>query len=243
MIRLFFFLIYAIIIIIATPFLFLFMHLFWRNKTEKRDRFCQSFVRMVFKQVLFITGVKTTVKGLENIPKDTAVLYVGNHRSYFDILISYIYFKTPTGYIAKKEMENIPLLRTWMKYIHCLFLDRTSPKEGLKTILAGIDNVKNGYSVVIFPEGTRSETDEILPFKEGSLKIAEKSGCPIIPIIQNNTSAAFEDHIPFLKKCHTVIEFGKPIIISELSPEDKKFLGAYTQKIIQEIHEKNKVLV
>ncbi len=243
MIRLIFFLLYAVIIIIATPFLFLFMHVFWKNKTEKRDRFTQSFVRMVFRHVLFIAGVHTTVLGLENIPEDTPVLYVGNHRSYFDILISYIYFKKPTGYVAKKEMEKIPLLRTWMKYVHCLFLDRTNPKEGLKTILTGIDNVKNGYSVVIFPEGTRAKTDEMLPFKEGSLKIAEKSGCPIIPLVQNNTSAAFEDHMPFFKKCHTVIEFGKPIIISELSPEDKKFLGAYTRNIIQEIHEKNKVLV
>ena len=243
MIRLIFFLLYAVIIIIATPFLFLFMHVFWKNKIEKRDRFTQSFVRMVFRHVLFIAGVHTTVLGLENIPEDTPVLYVGNHRSYFDILISYIYFKKPTGYVAKKEMEKIPLLRTWMKYVHCLFLDRTNPKEGLKTILTGIDNVKNGYSVVIFPEGTRAKTDEMLPFKEGSLKIAEKSGCPIIPLVQNNTSAAFEDHMPFFKKCHTVIEFGKPIIISELSPEDKKFLGAYTRNIIQEIHEKNKVLV
>ncbi|MDD6572281.1 MAG: lysophospholipid acyltransferase family protein [Thermoflexaceae bacterium] len=243
MIRLIIFFFYALIIIIATPFLFLFMHLFWKNKPETKDRFCQKFVRMVFKHVLFIAGVHTTVKGLENIPEDTAVLYVGNHRSYFDILISYVYLKSPTGYIAKKEMEKIPLLRTWMRYIHCLFLDRTNPKEGLKTILAGIDNVKHGYSAFIFPEGTRAKTDEMLPFKEGSLKIAEKSGCPIIPVIQNNTSAAFEDHIPFFKKCHTVIEFGKPIIISELDAQDKKFLGAYTQKIIQEIHEKNKVLV
>ena len=83
----------------------------------------------------------------------------------------------------------------------------------------------------------------MLPFKEGSLKIAEKTKCKIVPMVQNNTSAALEDHFPFLRKCHTVIEFGKPIDIQELSPEDRKFLGAYTQQIIQEIHEKNKALV
>lgn len=243
MIRLIIFLIYAIIVIITCPFWFLFMHIFWRNKQDKRDAFSQKFVYYVFRQVLFITGVKTTVKGLENIPENQAVLFVGNHRSYFDILVSYPYFKTPTGFVAKKEMEKIPVLRTWMRHIHCLFLDRKNPKEGLKTILAGIDNIKKGYSVVIFPEGTRAKTDDMLPFKEGALKIAEKSGCPIIPMVQNNTSAAFEDHMPFFKKCHTVIEFGKPIIISELEPQDKKFLGAYTQNIIKEMHEKNKVLV
>jgi len=243
MIRLIIFLLYAIIIVVATPFIFLFMLLFWKNNTAKKDAFSQKFVRGVFKCVLFITGVKTTAIGLENVPDDTAVLYVGNHNSYFDILVSYIYFKKPTGYVAKKEMLRYPLLREWMQYVHCLFLDRDNPKEGLKTILKGIENVKNGYSVFIFPEGTRSLNGEILPFKEGALKIAEKSKCPVIPVTINNTAAAFEQHIPFLKKCHVVIEFGSPVIISELAAEDRKFLGAYTQKIIADTYEKNKTLV
>ena len=69
----------------------------------------------------------------------------------------------------------MPLLRTWMRRLHCLFIDRENVKEALKTILAGIDNVKNGISMCIFPEGTRNKTDDLmLPFKEGSFKIAEK---------------------------------------------------------------------
>lgn len=243
MIRLIIFLLYAILVVVATPFLFLFMRLFWKDKTDKADAFTQRFVRGVFRCVLFITGVRITAIGQENIPDDTAVLYVGNHNSYFDILISYIFFRKPTGYVAKKEMLRYPLLRDWMNYVHCLFLDRDNPKEGLKTILMGIENIKKGYSVFIFPEGTRSLTGEMIPFKEGSLKIAEKSKCPIIPVTLNNTAAAFEQHIPFLRKCHVVIEFGKPIIISELAAEDRKFLGAYTQKIIADTYEKNKSLV
>lgn len=219
------------------------MHLFFKNNITKRDAFSQKFVRWVFRCVLLIAGVRTTVLGLENIPENTAVLYTGNHNSYFDILISYVYFKTPTGYIAKKEMLRYPLLREWMNYIHCLFLDRDNPKEGLKTILKGVEEIKNGYCLFIFPEGTRSLNQEMLPFKEGSLKIAQKTNCPIIPVTFNNTAAIFEQHIPFFKKSHVVIEFGSPIIISELDAENKKFLGAYTQKIIADTFEKNKVLV
>ena len=80
-------------------------------------------------------------------------------------------------------MEKIPILRTWMANVNCLFLDRKNIKEGLKTILQGIEKVKNGISIWIFPEGTRNTNEditELLPFKEGSLKIAEKSGCPVI---------------------------------------------------------------
>ena len=113
------------------------------------------------------------VIGRENIPDDRAVLYVGNHRSYFDIVIGYTLIKGQCGFVAKKEMEKIPLLSIYMKYLHCLFLDRENIKEGLKTILVGIDKIKNGISVWIFPEGTRNKAEQetdLLDFKEGSMK-------------------------------------------------------------------------
>ena len=69
-------------------------------------------------------GVTYEVQGLENIPADRAVLYVGNHRSYFDILVGYVTVPGLTGFVAKKEMLKIPLLRDWMHRVNCLFLDR-----------------------------------------------------------------------------------------------------------------------
>lgn len=106
-----------------------------------------------------MTGVKVTVIGEENVP-DEPVLFIGNHRSFFDILLTYSRCRNLTGYVAKKEMEKIPLLSTWMRFVHCLFLDRENPKEGLKTILQAIDYVKNGISICIFPEGTRNKGEE-----------------------------------------------------------------------------------
>ena len=139
-----------------------------------------------------------TVIGEENVPKDQPVLYIGNHRSYFDILITYIRVPRPTGYIAKKEMLRYPLLRNWMKYLHCLFLDRKDLKQGLKTILEGIEKVKSGISICIFPEGTRNRVnDTFMPFREGSFKIAEKTGCAIIPMSINNSAAILK--ITYLK--------------------------------------------
>lgn len=109
--------------------------------------------------------------------------------------------KPRTGFVAKKEIEKVPLLNIWMRYLYCLFLDRKNMKEGLKTILTGIDYLKAGTSIVIFPEGTRNKSiDGVLPFHAGSFKLAEKSGCRIIPMVQNNTAAALEDHLPFFKR-------------------------------------------
>ena len=111
-------------------------------------------IQAVFRLILKMAGVTVTVIGQENVPKDTPVLYIGNHRSYFDILLTYVRCPDLTGYVAKAEMEKIPLLSNWMRYLHCLFLDRKDIKKGLKTILTGVEKMKSGISICIFPEGT-----------------------------------------------------------------------------------------
>ena len=216
-----------------------------RFSPEKKDISSLRIIQAVFRFILKITGVKITVIGEENVPKDTPVLYIGNHRSYFDILLTYSRCPIRTGYIAKKEMEKIPLLSTWMRYLHCLFLDRKDIKQGLKTILTAVDKVKSGISICIFPEGTRNKGEELsmLPFKEGAFKIAAKTGCAIVPISMNNTAAIFENQFPRIKKVNVVVEYGTPIYPKDLAPEDKKHIGAYVQNIIQETINKNAELI
>ncbi len=211
---------------------------------DLKNRSSLAIVNAAFRVCLFFAGTGVTVIGEENVPKDRPVLYIANHRSYFDILITYVRVPRPTGYVAKKEMLRYPLLRNWMKYLHCLFLDRNDIKQGLNTIKEGIDKINSGISICIFPEGTRNKTpDTFLPFHEGSFKMAERSGCPIVPITINNTSAIFEDHLPRIKKAHVVIEYGKPVYMNELPREEKKKIGASMREIIQETYFKNKELV
>lgn len=242
---------FAIVAIMVIGFLVLSIpvliaeHQIGKKNPEKKDRQSLSIVQWIFRIVLKVTRTKVTVKGLENIPKDQAVLYVGNHRSYFDILVGYTTVPGLTGFVAKKEMESYPLLSNWMRNVHCLFLDRKNMKEGLKTILAGIEKVKHGISIWIFPEGTRNRADdllELLPFKEGSLKIAEKSGCPVVPVALTGTAEIFEKQFPKIRTSHVTIEFGKPFIVKELDPENRKFAGAYTRDRILEMLEREKEL-
>ena len=131
----------------------------------------------------------------------------------FDILLTYTRCPRLTGYIAKTEMEKIPLLSNWMRYLHCLFLDRKDIKKGLKTILTGIDLIKSGISVCIFPEGTRNRNEsdlDLLDFHEGSFRLATKTDCLIVPIAMNNTVSIFEKQFPKIRKTHVVLEYGKP---------------------------------
>jgi len=221
-------------LVLGIPALFVEWLIGKRNPGLK-DRGSKALVSWGFRCITHLAGAKVIVLGRENIPADSACLFVGNHRSYFDIVLTYTHFPRITGYVAKKEMLRWPLLSSWMKNIHCLFLDRENIKEGLKTILAGVEEVKKGVSLCIFPEGTRNKVnDTFLPFHEGSFKIAEKGGVPVIPMTIVNSAGLFEDHFPRVKKGTVVIDFGKPIYISELDKSDRKNLGAYTGKLISD---------
>ena len=237
--------VFLILFLILTIPVFFIEWLIGKFNRNARDYSCLRIVQWGFKAILKVTGVHTTVIGFENIP-DEPVLFIGNHRSFFDILLTYSRCPRLTGYVAKKEMEKIPLLSTWMRFVYCLFLDRENPKEGLKTILQAADYVKSGISVCIFPEGSRNknadETD-MLSFHDGSFKIATRAKSPIIPIAISNSANIWEANFPKMSPTHVVIEYGKPIIPSELDRDTQRHLGAYTQSIIKEMLIKNKELV
>jgi 1-acyl-sn-glycerol-3-phosphate acyltransferase len=211
MIRLILVCIFLLIIFVLSLILFPIEWLIGRISPKAKDISSLRFVQFVFKVILFLSGVSTTVIGLENIPKDEPVVFIGNHRGFFDTVVSYSRMPRLTGFIAKKEMQKVPFIKLWMKYLHCLFMDRSNPREGLKTILSGIEQINNGISIVIFPEGTRNKGDGIMPFHGGSFKLADKSNCKIIPMVQNNTENVLEAHFPSIKRTHTILEFGTPI--------------------------------
>lgn len=206
----------------------------------------QKIVGKAFQFVLFCAGTKRTTLGRENVPTDQAVLYVGNHRSLADIPLTYITVPTLTGFVAKKEIEKVPLFSWWMRNLNCLFLDRNDMKAGLKTIMTGIEHIKNGYSMFIMPEGTRNRGKELelLPFKEGSFKMAEKTGCPIIPVAFSGASAIFEDQAPWVKKTHVIVHYGTPIYPNDLTKEERKHLGVLVRDTItQMLIEDRKLLI
>lgn len=204
---------------------------------EKADLIQLRMVQWAFKVILALAGVKTTVIGEENVPTDEPVLYVANHRSMVDVAVTYARCPGLTGFVSKDVVNKVPGLRTWMTRLHCEFLDRDDIKAGLKMILSCIEKVNRGISIFIFPEGTRNKNKEdstdIGEFKDGSFKIASKTGCKIVPVAITGSNKIFEDHSPFLKSGAVIVEYGKPITYKELDKEDQKHVGAYFQKQIQ----------
>ena len=244
MIRFICIVIFVILFLIVTIPVLIIESVLHKFRPSASDISSLRIVQWAFKVIIRIAGVDVTVIGEENIP-DEPVLFTGNHRSYFDIVLTYSRCSRVTGYIAKKEMNRYLTLSWWMRMLHCLFLDRKDPKEGLKTILQAIDDVKNGISIFVFPEGTRNDGEELsmLPFRDGAFKIATKSGCAIVPVSMNNTAEIFENHLPRIKKTHVILEYGQPIYPNELDKETKKHIGEYVERIIRETIHKNVELV
>ena len=185
-----------------------------------------AFVRFGLRVVTLISGVKLKVDGEENIPDDRAALFVANHCGFFDIVVTYPLTKRLTGYVAKKEIKKVPILSWWMYFTNCIFLDRQDPRNGLKAVLAAADLAKNGISVFLFPEGTRSKDGKLHEFKEGGMKIATKSGCPIIPVGITGTADVLENHFPIIKPAKVTVSFGKPIETEGLSRAEQRELAS-----------------
>ena len=137
-------------------------------------------------------GVDFVVKGKENIPENEAVIYVPNHQGLFDMPALILNTPTPCGFIAKKELKKVPIVRTWMWLLDCVFIDRQNKREARVAIKESIELINKGRSMVIFPEGTRSRDGVPLPFKSGVMMIAKETKAKIVPVVLEGIIDRFE---------------------------------------------------
>jgi len=231
---------FTLFLIVSAPLIFIlrFVGLFSKKSEVVIS---QKVVNWAFSVILFLCGTKRIVLGQENIPKDGPVLFTGNHKSYADIPLAYLTCRKYVGFIAKKEIKKVPSLSWWMANVNCLFIDRSNVRQSLTIIKKAIKNIKEGYSVFIMPEGTRNHTDTLIPFKEGSFKIAEKAGCPIVPVAITNSDGIYElNH--GIRKAKVVIHFGEPIYLDKLGEEHKQ-IAPYVQKKVEEMLAEDRKLV
>jgi 1-acyl-sn-glycerol-3-phosphate acyltransferase len=201
-----------------------------RKSSKEIDEYVYKRARGICNHVIKITKTKTVVKGLENIPKQPCV-FVCNHQAIFDVFLLISNIEMITGFIAKKEIKSYPLIGFWIGAIHSVFMDRTNVREGMKAINEGALNVKNGYSIILFPEGTRSLKSEIAKFKKGSMKLALKANSPVVPITIDGTYRVLEAG---KKVTGNVLKMTvhKPIDLENISEDDKKNLSDIIYNII-----------
>ncbi len=200
--------------------------------TQEVDEYLSKVVRNWSNFIMRIAGLNLTVVGKENIPDEPCV-FVGNHQSNLDIPVILSNMDRLTGAVAKKEMEKIPVMSYWMRQIHSVFMDRENPREALKSISEAVENLKNGYSMIIFPEGTRSKSNNMGEFKKGSMRLAIKAGVPIVPITFYDTHKGMEGNDGKVKKANAKLIIDKPIYMDKMSKDEKAEISEFVKNIIQ----------
>ncbi len=201
-----------------------------------RNRLTYVTAKYFCRSVLFCLGAQAEVRGLEHIPTEGSVLFAGNHKSLLDIVFTLAYLPRTAGFIAKDSLKKIPVLSWWMVAFDCLFLDRNNARRALTTILEGIEKMKKGNCFIIFPEGTRQmNSNELLPFKKGSLKLAEKSDSLILPFALRGTDEMFEANGYRIKSGKLYLYCGEAIDIKALPAEEAKQLHEYVESKVKKL--------
>lgn len=208
----------------------------WIEK-NKDDSVARRYVSNIYKKWANFTnkmvGIEIDVDGLNNIPKEACV-FMSNHTSIFDVSVLISCIDKELGFIGKEELKKVPLAGYWVDKGGNIPLNRTNPREGIKSILKGVDNLEKGISMVIFPEGTRSKDGKLLEFKSGSMKLATKSKKSIVPVYIKGADKIHEGKFKF-KSGKVSIVFGKPIETKNLSKEEERNLSTKLFNVVKDL--------
>nr|WP_250675668.1 lysophospholipid acyltransferase family protein [Paeniclostridium ghonii] len=186
------------------------------NKFTMKNKF--SFLQNQARNSLKLVNINVNVLGKDKIPKES-VLFVVNHSSMLDSYILVSSVDRPIGCVIADEpiWKNIPIVSKWAAIIKCVYINRDDNRKGLKSIIEASNNIKNGQSMAIFPEGdltwVKDNESLVSQFKSGSLKIAYKAKCPIVPIVIKNSKETYTGYEPIgkIKSTGVEIEFLDPV--------------------------------
>ncbi len=160
---------------------------------------------------LFLAGVRLDIRNVDKIPEGQSLIFMGNHQSNFDILALYVALPHHFSWIAKEELFKIPFFGFAMRRAGYIPLDRGDGRRALKSMEEAARKIRNGVSVIVFPEGTRTLDGNLLPFKRGGFLLAARAGVPIVPFTINGTSRINPAKTLKLKKGNVSISFSDPI--------------------------------
>ncbi|WP_199255490.1 HAD-IB family hydrolase/lysophospholipid acyltransferase family protein [Mycolicibacterium mengxianglii] len=158
----------------------------WGLLTRNRRRGVNFFTTNWTQTVLAAAGVELNVVGEENLTAQRPAVFLFNHRNNFDPVITSALVRDNFTSVAKKELENDPVVGTLGKIIDAVFIDREDPKAAVESLRKIEEAARNGLSIVIAPEGTRLDTNEVGPFKKGPFRIAMAAQVPVVPVIIRN---------------------------------------------------------
>ena len=200
-----------------------------KNNKGEHDKLVSKHVKEWAEYVLKISGVNVSVTGLSNIPQGETVIFVCNHQSFYDIPVLLASLDKPYGLLSKDSIKKIPFISKWMTQLNCVFIDRNNPKSAVKSLALVGDNLDNGYSMIIFPEGTRSKSSSLLKFRSGAFRLAISKNISIVPIALNGTRQIFEANHNLIRASNVTLKILPKIHVSKDSDYKVLLNEAYNQ--------------
>ena len=201
-----------------------------QKSTQKKFLYCLT--RIWARLLISIAGGRVEISGLENLPAGGGVLFVANHQGAFDIPLLLGYVPGLKGFVSKKENSRLPIVGIWMKLLHCIILDRKDLRQSVQAIARGIRDLQTGRSLVVFPEGTRSKSGVINRFKDGSFKLATRSGAAIVPLTIDGSYRLLEGNRGRITPGKIHLHIHPPIRLQDLNAAEKSTLTEKVQRII-----------
>jgi len=166
---------------------------------------------------LFLAGTRVHVSGdvkyiRECAKKGEGFCFIANHTSMLDIILLFGKLRGRTGFVAKKSLAFIPFLNILIAMTHSVFIDRKSLRKSVEAIRKATQNIKDGFPMAIFPEGTRSKTGEVGTFKHGAFRMATESGARVVPLTIKGIRSSFEERRHIFQVRHCYLDVGKPVV-------------------------------
>jgi 1-acyl-sn-glycerol-3-phosphate acyltransferase len=154
------------------------------DRTGRLFRWCPL---MWSKSILRMFGIRPAVQGFNRLDPARSYVFVSNHASMFDIPTVVAALKGNVNIVFKKELTRVPIWGWALRYGHFIMIDRSNARDAMQSIERAAQSIRNGNSVILFPEGTRTKDGKLQSFKRGAFALAVKSGVPVVPLTINGT--------------------------------------------------------
>lgn len=213
------FIYFWIYLICMIPTMFKVRKLSQMGEISQHDNIVSTVVNNWARRLLKLAGVNITVKNKENIPSGP-VVYIANHQGYFDIPLMLTQMAKPSPILSKIQIKKLPFVRDWMKELHCIFIDRDDPRQSMECLKEAQNLLQQGYSVVIFPEGTRNKGGDLKEFKAGAIRVATKAKVPIIPVCIDGSHTIMEKNNMWIHPGNVTMTVLPPVLTASLSKEE-----------------------
>lgn len=184
---------------------------------------------------LGLSGIRYRVEGAEHLPLDRAAVYCANHQSNVDPAVLFDALHPRMHILYKHEIDQIPILARAFRLGGFIPIDRRNKESAMRSIEAGAQSIRSGNSFLIFPEGTRSKTDDMLPFKKGGFIMAIKAQAPVVPVAIQGGRTAMRKGSAVIYPAMVTIRVGRPIETASLDLDDRDALIGRVREAIGEL--------